>query len=118
MRLTLKSFNGVIINSEKDFSYLSNKKYTKKILYIPWFLKRNKSYESNVVHKNIVRFGVVGGIEESRRDYLGVLNSFKELWDMNNIHFHLEFLGRPIGEYGKGVISICKKYNLFCVFFS
>jgi hypothetical protein len=115
MKFTLKTFSGLTVNSMKDISYLKDKGYQPNICYIPWYLKE-RSDITNIAQEpskvDILNFGVVGAIEEERRDYLRLLEIFNQLWESGRMEYSLELIGRPVGAYGETVIKICSQYQL------
>ena len=59
---------------------------------------------------NHVNFVITGNIQEKRRDYFQVINIFDNA-NFKNLDWNLTLLGRPIGEYGRGVINLANKIN-------
>jgi len=113
MKIAVNKFEGLIIHSKEYFAYLNAIGYRKKILLLPWYLKE-KEQDKHYVKEQMqtsVKFGIVGAIQEYRRDYLGVLKVFEELWSEGHHQFQLDLIGRPIGEYGEKVINMCEAFQ-------
>ena len=106
----LKKVETLIVHSKNDIEYLVEKGITKRILYLPWYLRKEEYTDINtrtITIADRVRFGIVGMIDNRRRDYEKVLDVFEDFWNSGYNKFELDLIGGPNGDYGRQIISRC-----------
>jgi hypothetical protein len=116
-KIILNKFHGLVIHSPEFFAYLEKKKYRKKVIMLPWCLKDQEKHTVTKAPRDYVTFGIVGSINEYRRDYFTTLEVFARLWAGGHTRFHLKLIGGPVDKYGEQVLARCtelqnKKYPL------
>jgi len=97
----------VIYAPIKDY-ILKETDYDKKIFTLPFnFYDKTKKIDKKENKK--IQFVLPGQIEEHRRDYEVVLDSFEKLFNKYPDKIDLYLLGYPVGNYGKLILKKCKK---------
>ena len=108
-KLILREFDGLIIHSRELFAYLKGRKYKKKVLLVPWYLKDISVPIPGRATSDLIRFGIVGTIDSKRRDYHGILDVFEQLWHEGYSKFQLSLIGAPVDAYGEQVVTRCEQ---------
>ncbi len=90
--------------------------YNKQIFTLP-FNFFNRSMKVDIKEKEKIHFVIPGQIEEHRREYNVILDSFEKLFNNFNEKIDLCLLGYPVGIYGKNILKKCeimkkKGYNI------
>ncbi len=108
--IILPKFNAinVIYYPIKEY-ILDNTDYKKKIFEIPFeFFDEDIDIKSLRKDKKVM-FVIPGQIEEHRRVYEDVLDTFEGLFKNFNEIIILYILGFPVGLYGNKILKMCKK---------
>ncbi|MBN2187002.1 MAG: hypothetical protein JW732_06090 [Dehalococcoidia bacterium] len=115
-KMILRRYDGIIVEYQAIKEYITrNFNYKKNIYVLP-----NFPYECvepfNEDEK--IRFIVPGTISEKRRDYLAVIDIFREIFHRYHKRIELYMLGAPQGEYGQEIMNRCRNlknegYNIF-----
>ena len=79
--------------------------YKKHIFNIPFTLY--EGCNAPFINDDMIKFVIVGQIEEKRKDYDSVLDVFKRLF-FTYKNISLVLLGKPFGDYGKKIIKKCR----------
>jgi len=106
----LPKFNAinVVYYPIKDF-ILKNTDYKKSVFTLPFYFFDDNIQISDNEKNSKVLFVIPGQIEEHRRDYDLVLNSFKNIFEKFDKEIVLYLLGYPVGMYGKNIMKKCRK---------
>lgn len=115
--ILLSHYDGIIVEYPPFKQYIrDNFKYEKRIYSFP-----NTPF-GGIHHQqigNVVRFAIPGMIQRGRRNYDLILRAFEDLFPIYKESVELYLLGKPVGEYGKIILSYCEKlkekgYKIFC----
>jgi len=108
-KIILPKFNAinVIYSPIKDF-ILNKTPYNKPVFTFP-FGFYDKTAEVKTKKDEEIIFVVPGQIEEHRRDYDVVIDTFEKVFKKNGKKIKLYLLGYPVGVYGKRIQSRCLK---------
>jgi len=115
-KMILKRYDGIIVEYQAIKEYITRNFNYKKNIYILPDLPYEGVQPFNEDEK--IRFVVPGGISEQRRDYLAIIDIFKEIFHRYHKRIELYVLGAPQGEYGQEIVNHCRHlknegYNIF-----
>ena len=104
---TLPKFDGIWVENRDAYKYAICAGYKRKIACSPYhyYVKKDQSYEYSDKLKCIT----IGTLNDHRRDYNGLLDTFEKLFDKGNKDITLTLLGYPVDRKGFETIDRCKK---------
>lgn len=102
-KMILKKYKYINVLSENLKEYFMIYRKDKILYTLPYFVREIKETSSEKDTNNI-RFVIPGNIEEKRRDYELVYNTFKKVFKKHG-NISIILLGKPIGQYGEKIIS-------------
>jgi hypothetical protein len=97
----------VIYSPIKDY-VKKGTRYEKEVFTLPFGLFNEHDITKQKHHKTI-QFVIPGQIEEHRRHYEIILDTFERLFTKYNEYIELFLLGYPVGMYGNRILKRCKK---------
>jgi len=106
-KIILRRYNNLLVHTESLKNYVTKKGCKKEVFVFP-FTIYNSEVNLKKDFKNI-KFVVLGAVDETRRDYMLILNIFKNITKIKNKNIELVLLGRPIGTYGEKIIDYSRK---------
>jgi hypothetical protein len=114
-----KRAKAFIVNAASMKHYIESEKLTtKKVHWLPPVIQKARRLQHQ--QTDVVTFTIPGSIDEKRRDYQAVLDTFKKIFERYGGRFKLIVAGRPVGSYGINIIEQLKQFQVagMEVFFS
>ncbi len=108
-RKILKNVSAINVLGDELKDYLLSVTNIKKpVLNLPYCIYESRNAEPS--DNNLLKFVIPGSIDTRRRDYMPVLDIFVKIYkDFKDVSLILS--GKPVGEYGKKIIEICRNYK-------
>lgn len=104
---TLPKLDGLWVENKDAYKYAVLKGYNKNIACLPYqyYMGMIPSHE----HSDKLKFITIGTLNNHRRDYTGLLDTFETLFDSGRKNITLTLLGAPVDRKGFQIIDRCRR---------
>jgi hypothetical protein len=111
---TLPVFDGIWVENNEAYNYAISKGYNKKIACFFYHYYWNNIHSNQYSDSDKLKFIVIGGLINDRRDYNSLLDIFEKLFNSGRRDVTLTLLGSPysrghLREEGFKIIDRCRK---------